>query len=378
MALSDEAYGPSRTSWARGTSPAIPRCSMVRGADACRARPPRLQSLHAPRGGHRHARVHGRGAGGRPLGKQVQVRHQTPWDRLVSLGVRDVRRPGHRPARPAAHEQDRDRREERHRHRGAVRIHAQLHAEAIKRGWSCNIIGAGASCSVVAGACAYSGIGAGTIWMGGNAENVLGMEWVTPAVRSSAMARSARVTAGSVARAPVQACAASCAARLAPRRTGCLHQVRRQAGPLAGLHRLAGVRDGPRLSSAHGQDFPRLHGGRARLGRVERLYYKIYDNEIGYSPSSVQSCRRRPGAGLLAHVQRPDQATQRYPGNGRAPGIAELTEEMRISLQIVMAAVRKPTSNCRTRSSTPSSPKWAAGKSSATANRTWPSSPTCT
>ena len=59
-------------------------------------------------------------------------------------------------------------------------IGAQLHAEAIKRGWSCNIIGAGASCSVVAGACAYSGIGAGTIWMGGNAENVLGMEWVTP------------------------------------------------------------------------------------------------------------------------------------------------------------------------------------------------------
>ncbi len=63
---------------------------------------------------------------------------------------------------------------------GPYVIHAQLHAEAIKRGWTCNIIGAGSSCSVVASTCAYSGIGAGTMWMGGNAENVLGMEWVTP------------------------------------------------------------------------------------------------------------------------------------------------------------------------------------------------------
>ena len=59
-------------------------------------------------------------------------------------------------------------------------IHAQLHAEAIKRGWTCNIIGAGCSCSVVAAACAYMGMGPGAYYMGGHAENVLGMEWVTP------------------------------------------------------------------------------------------------------------------------------------------------------------------------------------------------------
>ena len=69
-------------------------------------------------------------------------------------------------------------------------IHAQLHAEAIKRGWTCNIIGAGCSCSVVAAACAYMGMGPGAYYMGGHAENVLGMEWVTPSgeiVRSGSL-----------------------------------------------------------------------------------------------------------------------------------------------------------------------------------------------
>ena len=42
-----------------------------------------------------HAGVHRRGAEGGPAGQQVQVRHQAPRHRLVPLGVRHVRRPGH-------------------------------------------------------------------------------------------------------------------------------------------------------------------------------------------------------------------------------------------------------------------------------------------
>lgn len=60
-------------------------------------------------------------------------------------------------------------------------ICAQLQAEVMKLGLNINIIGAGCSTSIVASACAYSGIGPASYNMGGNAESLLGQEWVTPA-----------------------------------------------------------------------------------------------------------------------------------------------------------------------------------------------------
>jgi hypothetical protein len=59
-------------------------------------------------------------------------------------------------------------------------IGAQLQAEVMKRGLMFPIIGAGASCSVLAGACANTGVGPGVFNMGGHHENLLGQEWVTP------------------------------------------------------------------------------------------------------------------------------------------------------------------------------------------------------
>ena len=53
---------------------------------------------------------------------------------------------------------------------GPYVIHAQLHAEAIKRGWTCNIIGAGSSCSVVAATCEMTG---GTVSTAAEAVTVL-------------------------------------------------------------------------------------------------------------------------------------------------------------------------------------------------------------
>ena len=59
-------------------------------------------------------------------------------------------------------------------------IAAQLQAEILPLGLNLNIPGVGCSSSIVASACAYHGAGPDTYYMGGNAENVLGMEWVTP------------------------------------------------------------------------------------------------------------------------------------------------------------------------------------------------------
>jgi hypothetical protein len=60
-------------------------------------------------------------------------------------------------------------------------ICAQLQAEAMKLGLNVNIIGAGCSTSIVASASAYFGGGPFNFYMGDNAGNLLGQEWVTPA-----------------------------------------------------------------------------------------------------------------------------------------------------------------------------------------------------
>lgn len=60
-------------------------------------------------------------------------------------------------------------------------ICAQLQAELMKRGLNLNVIGAGASTSIVASTCAYHGVGPSSIYAGSNSNNLLGQEWVTPA-----------------------------------------------------------------------------------------------------------------------------------------------------------------------------------------------------
>jgi len=56
----------------------------------------------------------------------------------------------------------------------------QLQAEAMKRGLNTHMIGAGASCSPLASACAYLGVGPDSVFMGTSPQNLLALEWVTP------------------------------------------------------------------------------------------------------------------------------------------------------------------------------------------------------
>jgi glycolate oxidase len=59
-------------------------------------------------------------------------------------------------------------------------IGATLQAEAMKVGLNALIIGAGSSCSPLASASGWAGVGPGSLFMGSNTENVLGYEWVLP------------------------------------------------------------------------------------------------------------------------------------------------------------------------------------------------------
>lgn len=57
---------------------------------------------------------------------------------------------------------------------------ATLQAEALKVGLNTMISGAGSSCSILAGASSWMGVGPSTIAMGSHSENLLGVEWVLP------------------------------------------------------------------------------------------------------------------------------------------------------------------------------------------------------
>ena len=59
-------------------------------------------------------------------------------------------------------------------------IGAVLQAEVMKRGLNTHIIGAGSSCSPLASATAYSGVGPDCHFMGCSNENMLALEWVLP------------------------------------------------------------------------------------------------------------------------------------------------------------------------------------------------------
>ncbi|MFC1932107.1 FAD-binding oxidoreductase [Chloroflexota bacterium] len=59
-------------------------------------------------------------------------------------------------------------------------IGAVLQAEAMKVGLNTHIIGAGGSCSSLASATSYTGMGPDSIFMGFGNENMLGAEWVMP------------------------------------------------------------------------------------------------------------------------------------------------------------------------------------------------------
>ena len=259
-------------------------------------------------------------------------------------------------------------------------IHAQLHAEAIKRGWSCNIIGAGSSCSVVAAACAYSGIGAGTMWMGGNAENVLGMEWVT---LSGEIVRNGSLGSGD---------GWFCGEGPGPSVRGIMRGTLGSRGGM-GVYTKCAVRlahwpgstDWPVYGTVPAYRLPLDKTLRAYTVAVPTwdawtdLYYRIYDNEIGYT---LHRQYNLAGADLApAFWLMYNDATKQLsdlPDMIKEPGMAELTEEMRISLQIVLAGRSEADIELQDRVLDTILGEVAGWKVERYCKRTWPSSPTCT
>ena len=218
-------------------------------------------------------------------------------------------------------------------------VAGQLQAEVMKSGLNFNVTGAGASTSILASACAYAGQGPYTYWMGGNSENLLAMEWVTPAgevVRTGSLGSGDGWFFGE---GPGPSVRGICRGSLGSR--GGLGVYTRCAVKLSHW-------PGPRELEVHGT-VPAYRLPVPDTFRVYTLavpswdawaniYYQIYDNEIGYifhRQFNLAGADLAPAFWLMYNDH--TKTLSDVPELVRQPGMSELTDEMRISFQFVMA-----------------------------------------
>lgn len=218
-------------------------------------------------------------------------------------------------------------------------ICAQLQAEVMKMGYNINIIGAGSSTSIVASACAYAGPGPSSFWMGNNSDNLLGMEWVTP---TGEIVRTGSLGSGSgwfCGEGPGPSVRGICRGTLGSRGamgvyTKCAIKLSHWPGPpeldvggTVPAYRLP-IPDNFKVYTIAVPDWDAWAD----------IYYKIYDNEIGYifhRQFNLAGADLGPALWLTYNDHTKtlgdiEELTEK-------PEIKELTDEMRISFQLILA-----------------------------------------
>jgi hypothetical protein len=218
-------------------------------------------------------------------------------------------------------------------------VASQLQAELLKRGLNMNVTGAGASCSILASACAYAGQGPSAYYMGGNAENLLALEWVTPAgevVRTGSHGSGDGWFCGD---GPGPSVRGICRGALGSR--GGMGVYTKCA---VKLHHWPGATDMPVHGTVPAYRLPVPENFRVYTVAVPSwdawadIYHQIYDNEIGYS---FHRQFNLAGADLApAFWLTYNDATKQLsdiPALAATPGMAELTDELRISFQLLLA-----------------------------------------
>ena len=218
-------------------------------------------------------------------------------------------------------------------------VAAQLQAEVMKLGLNINVTGAGASCSIVASACAYAGQGPSAYHMGGNAENLLGLEWVTPAgevVRTGSLGSGDGWFCGE---GPGPSLRGICRGTLGSRGglgvyTKCAIKLCHWPGPT----------ELPVRGTIPAYRLPVADTMRAYTLAVPSwdawadIYYQIYDNEIGYlfhRQFNLAGAELAPAFWLMYndHTKTLGDVEQL----AAEPEVKALVEEMRISFQFIMA-----------------------------------------
>lgn len=218
-------------------------------------------------------------------------------------------------------------------------ICAQLQAEVMKRGLNLNIIGAGSTTSIVASACAYFGPGPSTFYMGHNSDNLLGMEWVTP--------EGEVLTIGSFNSTGEWFCSEG----PGPSIRGALRGVMGSRGGL-GVYTKCAIKLSPWNGPAELNVKGTVPAYRLPVGDTFRAYtiampnwnawadcyYKIYDNEIGYifhRQFNLAGADLAPAFWLMYNDHTKTLNDVETMVND--PEIKKLTEEMRISFQLILS-----------------------------------------
>jgi glycolate oxidase len=218
-------------------------------------------------------------------------------------------------------------------------IHAQLQAEVLKLGLNINIPGVGCSSSIVASACAYAGQGPYSYYLGGNSENLLGQEWVTP---EGDIVRTGSLGSGDgwfCSEGPGPSVRGICRGAIGPR------------GGL-GVFTKCAIKLGPSFGPAEWEVEGTLPAYRLPLGDTRRVYtiavpswdawadayYEIYDNEIGYI---FHRQFNLAGADLAAAFwlmyNDHTKTLSDVPALAADPDIAAVNEQLRISFQLILA-----------------------------------------
>jgi hypothetical protein len=218
-------------------------------------------------------------------------------------------------------------------------IAAQLQAEVIKVGLNLNIPGVGCSSSIVASACAYHGAGPDTYFMGGNAENVLGMEWVTP---EGEIVRTGSLGSGD---------GWFCSEGPGPSVRGICRGTLGSRGGL-GVYTKCAIKLAPSFGPTEWEVGGTLPAYRLPVAETQRvytlavptwdawadIYYKIYDNEIGYifhRQFNLAGADLAPAFWLM--YSDPTKTLNDVPELLERPDVRQLTEETRISFQLILA-----------------------------------------
>jgi glycolate oxidase len=218
-------------------------------------------------------------------------------------------------------------------------ICAQLQAEVMKRGLNINIIGAGASTSIVASACAYFGGGPSSYYLGHNSENLLGQEWVTPA---GEIVRTGSLSSG---------CGWFCSEGPGPSVRGVTRGWLGSRGGLGTFTKCAiklGPWAGPPVLEPNGRppgyrlpipdNFRVYTIGAPDWDAFANIFYQIYDNEIGYI---FHRQLNLAGADLapalwLTYID-PSKTMNDVETAANDPAVKKIADEARISFQFIMA-----------------------------------------
>ena len=218
-------------------------------------------------------------------------------------------------------------------------IAGQIQAEVMKRGLNLNVTGAGASSSVLASACSYIGSGPYSYSIGSNSENLLALEWVTPlgeVIRTGSLGSGNGWFCGE---GPGPSVRGLCRGPLGHRGglgiyTKCAVRLSHWPGP----PELPVVGTVPAYRLPVPDNFRVYTLALPDWDAWAQIYYKIYDNELGYI---FHRQFNLAGADLAAAfwLMYNDHTKQLgdIPTMMDEPGMRELVEELRISFQFVLA-----------------------------------------